>query len=104
MPRQLLSLILLAVMVINSTSSNVFAQPGKERADLIVLGGTIVTMDQTRRVIENGAIAIARGRIVGIGPIAEIEAKFEAHQKIDASGRVIIPGLINGHTHIPMTL
>lgn len=104
MSKKLLSLILLAVLGVSTSAPSLLAQPVKERADLIVFGGTIVTMDNTRRVIENGAIAVARGRIAGIGSRAEIEAKFEAHEKIDASGRVIIPGLINGHTHIPMTL
>lgn len=104
MPTQLFSLILLAVMVINTSSPHVSAQAGKERADLIVFGGTIVTMDATRRVIDNGAIAITHGRITGIGSRAEIEKKFQARETIDAGGRVIIPGLINGHTHIPMTL
>lgn len=104
MPTQLFSLILLAVMVINTSSPTVSAEFGKERADLIVLGGTIVTMDATRRVIDNGAIAIVSGRIVGIGSRAEIAQKFQARETVDASDKLIIPGLINGHTHIPMTL
>jgi 5-methylthioadenosine/S-adenosylhomocysteine deaminase len=103
MSKHLSSLILLAVMFIN-TSTTTAAQSGKVNADLIVIGGTIVTMDNTRRIIENGAIAIARGRIVAIGPVAEIQKSYFARETLDASGRIIIPGLINGHTHIPMTL
>jgi 5-methylthioadenosine/S-adenosylhomocysteine deaminase len=104
MSKEFLSLILLAVMVVDTSSPHVSAQSGKEHADLIVFGGTIVTMDSTRRVIDSGAIAIAHGRIVGIGPRAEIEKRFQTREQLDAGGRVIIPGLINGHTHIPMTL
>ena len=104
MPTQLLSLILLAVMVVSTSSPLVSAKPGKDRVDLIVFGGTIVTMDAARRVIDNGAIAVVHGRIVAIGPRAEIEKTFQARETLDAKGRVIIPGLINGHTHIPMTL
>ncbi|HET6889571.1 MAG TPA: amidohydrolase [Pyrinomonadaceae bacterium] len=75
-----------------------------ERVDLIVLGGTVVTMNQTRKLIEDGGIAIKGGRIVAVGPRDEIAGKYRARKIIDASGRVVIPGLINGHTHIPMTL
>jgi 5-methylthioadenosine/S-adenosylhomocysteine deaminase len=72
--------------------------------DLIISGGTIVTMDGARRVIEDGSVAVRGGRILAIGTRAEIEAKYNARETIDARGRVVIPGLINGHTHVPMTL
>jgi 5-methylthioadenosine/S-adenosylhomocysteine deaminase len=72
--------------------------------DLLILGGTIVTMDASRRVIEDGAIAVSQGRIVAVGPSKDITSKYSAQQTVDGSGRVITPGLINGHTHIPMVL
>lgn len=80
------------------------AQRRKTRVDLIVRGGTIVTMDGERRVIEDGAVVIVGGRIKAIGARAEMEAQYAARETIDATGKVVIPGLINGHTHIPMTL
>lgn len=104
MSTQIWSVILLFVMVINSSATNASAQSGKASADLIVSGGTIVTMDPTRRIIENGALAITDGRIVAVGPAADIQKRYVARETIDASGRWIVPGLINGHTHIPMTL
>ena len=73
-------------------------------ADLVVLGGIIVTMDEGRRVIEDGGIAVVRGRIVAVGTRGEIATRYAARQTVEATGRMIIPGLINGHTHIPMTL
>ncbi len=73
-------------------------------ADLIVLNGMLVTMDKDRRVIEDGAVAVTSGRIVAVGTRRDIVAGFRATQTIDARGKIIIPGLINGHTHIPMTL
>ena len=76
----------------------------KERVDLVVSGGTIVTMDGQRRVVEDGAIAVNHQTIVMVGPRAEIEAKYVARQEIDARGKLVLPGLINGHTHVPMTL
>lgn len=55
-------------------------------------------------VLEHGAIAIDEGKIVGLGPTKEVERKFEAKQVLDASNSVVLPGLINTHTHLAMTL
>jgi 5-methylthioadenosine/S-adenosylhomocysteine deaminase len=104
MPTKPLSLILLLLMVVLSSSPQTSGQSGKRQTDLIIAGGTIVTMDATRRIIDNGAIAVTDGRIVAVGPRAEVEKSYQARETIDAKDRVIIPGLINGHTHIPMTL
>src|SRR5436190_4198474 len=103
MSTKLLALITLFIMAVTS-SNNVSAQSGKAAADLIVTGATIVTMDNTRRIIENGAIAISHGRIMAVGPAAEIQKTYASRETVDAAGRMIVPGLINGHTHIPMTL
>jgi 5-methylthioadenosine/S-adenosylhomocysteine deaminase len=64
------------------------AQTRRQPADLLVVGGTIVTMDQTRRVIEDGGIAVSGGRIVAIGPRADIESRYTSRQKINAAGKV----------------
>ncbi|HJU56836.1 MAG TPA: amidohydrolase family protein, partial [Pyrinomonadaceae bacterium] len=77
---------------------------GGNAADSIVSGATVVTMDGARRVIEDGSIAVKGGRIVAVGPRAEVESKYTARERVDARGKVVIPGLINGHTHVPMTL
>jgi 5-methylthioadenosine/S-adenosylhomocysteine deaminase len=71
--------------------------------DLLITGGTIVTMDGSRRIIENGAIAVSKGEIVSVGTAAELRTT-RARQTINARGKVIIPGLINTHTHVPMSL
>lgn len=76
----------------------------KERVDLLVVGGTVVTMDGARRVIENGAVAIRGDAIVAVGPRAKIVAEYAAAQRINARGRIVMPGLINTHGHAPMTL
>ena len=74
------------------------------RVDLLVLNGTLVTMDKDRRVIPDAGIAVAHGRVVAVGSSAEIIRMYSAPERVDAAGKLIIPGLINGHTHIPMTL
>src|SRR5919199_1928171 len=80
------------------------ARQRPRRVDLIVSGGTVVTMDARRRVIEDGAVAVAGGRIVAVGKRGEVVGRYAAREVVDASGRAVIPGLVNGHTHIPMTL
>jgi 5-methylthioadenosine/S-adenosylhomocysteine deaminase len=74
------------------------------RVDLIVSGGAVVTMDAGRRVIEDGAVAVAGGRVVAVGKRADVLRGYAAREVIDARGRAVIPGLVNGHTHIPMSL
>ncbi len=75
-----------------------------EPADLVLSAGHVVTMDQKRRVIENGAVAIRGRRIAAVGTKAEIEKRFEAKSRIDEPAAVLIPGLINTHNHAPMVL
>jgi len=75
-----------------------------ERVDIIIRGGTVVTMDGTSRVIENGAVAVKGERIIAVGAAPDIAAKYAAARTIDAAGKVVMPGLINTHTHVPMVL
>jgi 5-methylthioadenosine/S-adenosylhomocysteine deaminase len=72
--------------------------------DVLVTGAMIVTMDHDRHVYENGFIAIRGDEIVAIGEQKNGSAGMTATEKIDAAGKLIIPGLINGHTHVPMVL
>ena len=75
-----------------------------ERIDLIVAGDYVVTMDKAATVHTGSAIAIDDGVIVAIGPAAEINANYRAEQTLDGQDRVVMPGLINGHSHAAMTL
>jgi 5-methylthioadenosine/S-adenosylhomocysteine deaminase len=80
------------------------AASAKEKVDIIISGGTVVTMDSQRRVIEDGAVAVRGSEIVAVGTQAEIETAYEAAKTIDAHGSLILPGLINGHAHAAMSL
>lgn len=71
-------------------------------ADLLIRGGTVVTMDGERRVLEGGAVAIRGDRIDAI--LDASESLPDAAQTIDATGHLVIPGLINAHGHAAMTL
>jgi len=79
-------------------------QSPKEPADALISGGTVVTMNGERRVFNDGAVAVRGDTIVAVGPRAELEARYESRQVIDARNSLILPGFVNGHTHVPMTL
>ena len=71
---------------------------------LVVTGGTVVTMDGAGRVLTPGALAIDGGEIVAVDTVAAVRAAYRGRQTIDATGQVVLPGLINTHTHAPMVL
>jgi 5-methylthioadenosine/S-adenosylhomocysteine deaminase len=71
---------------------------------LLVTGGTVVTMDPQGTVIGDGAVAIQGSTIAAIGTSADLKARFAGARTINVAGQVIMPGLINTHTHAPMVL
>lgn len=72
--------------------------------DLLVKGGFVVTLDPAYRVFPQGAVAIRGRDIVAVGPAAEVEAAHPARQVIDATGKLVMPGLICTHTHMTSVL
>lgn len=91
------------IAVLLAVSATAAAQE-KEAVDLIVSGGTVVSMDVARAIIPDGSVAVRGDSILAVGPRAEIESRYRAAQMIDARGHLVLPGFINGHTHVPMTL
>jgi 5-methylthioadenosine/S-adenosylhomocysteine deaminase len=83
---------------------SISSQVPKDKVDLIISGGTVVTMDGTRDIYDDGVVVVKGDTIVAVGPRRELEAKYQASQTIDAKGKLVLPGYINGHTHVPMTL
>ncbi|MGH9537917.1 MAG: amidohydrolase family protein [Terriglobales bacterium] len=84
--------------------SLLLSQSHKDKADLLISGGTVVTMNGSRAILDDGAVVIQGDAIVAVGPRAELEARYNAAETIDAKGTLVLPGFINGHTHVPMTL
>jgi 5-methylthioadenosine/S-adenosylhomocysteine deaminase len=72
--------------------------------DLIVMGDYVISMDASSSVYENGAVAIDDGLILAVGPAAEITAGYSAVETLAGENRILMPGLINGHSHAAMTL
>ena len=84
-------------------SSVVVAQE-KQPVDLIAYGDYLLTMEPGAAVLEKGALAVRDGEIVAVGSAADIDEAFKASTKIGGDGRVLMPGMVNGHTHTSMVL
>lgn len=95
-----------AALLIVATAIQAFPKSSTAivNVDILIVGGTIVKMNDDREVIENGAIAITNGKIDLVGTRRIVSANVRAKRTIDATGKVIIPGLVNTHTHVPMSL
>jgi 5-methylthioadenosine/S-adenosylhomocysteine deaminase len=76
----------------------------KQPIDLLITGGTAVTMNPARDIQENAAIAIQGDTILAIGPEIELNRLYRPKLTLHAEGKLVLPGFINGHTHVPMTL
>jgi len=94
---------LLIIMLAACTSGDDDSKGG-DNIDLIVLGQTIVTMDAAGTVIEDGAVAIDEGIILAVGTSDEVTSKYSAGKTLSGEQRIVMPGLINGHSHAAMTL
>ncbi len=73
-----------------------------ERVDILITGGTVVTMAGAN--IDKGSVAIRDGEIVAVGASSEIDGRYTARTVIRAGGHAVVPGFVNAHTHVPMTL
>ncbi len=76
----------------------------KTPCDVLLTHGWIHTLDDRGTVIADGAVAVREGRIEAIGPTTDLENCFDPARFLDASGCVVLPGLVNAHTHVAMTL
>lgn len=75
-----------------------------QNVDILLFNAHILTMDEAYTQFRNGAIAISGDKIVAIGDHAEVQREYHAVENLDCGGKIIMPGLVNAHTHIPMTL
>ncbi|MBN2336003.1 amidohydrolase family protein [Candidatus Bathyarchaeota archaeon] len=68
-------------------------------ADILIRNGTVITMDPSRRVITDGAVAVEKDRIVDVGETGELVKRHSADRVIDADKMVVMPSLMDGHSH-----
>lgn len=73
-------------------------------SDLLLTNAFVLTMDDSYTQYEPGGVAISGDSILAVGPEPEISQFYSAKETIDCQGKVLMPGLINAHTHVPMTL
>ncbi len=66
---------------------------------MLISHGTIVTLDEEDRIIEDGAVYVEDDKIAAVGAAGELEARYPHAQKLDASGMMVMPGNIIAHTH-----
>lgn len=74
-----------------------------QTCDTLLHAGVLLTQDDDRRVLENAALAIDGGRIVALGYSRDVTAAWQAREILDLSGMLVMPGLVNAHTHAAMT-
>ena len=96
MPRFLRSILVL--LLCNSALGHA------SNADLIIYGDHVLTMEPGATVIADGAVVVKDDLIVAVGPRQEIDRSYIGKKTIEGDGRVLLPGLVNGHTHTSMTL
>lgn len=73
--------------------------PAAPECDLLITGGAVVTVDDRRRVIDPGAVAVSGDRIAAVGPAAQLDGR-RAERVIDASGKAVLPGFVDTHQHL----
>jgi 5-methylthioadenosine/S-adenosylhomocysteine deaminase len=88
----------MVALVVGSTAQ--IARP----VSLVVIGGTVITQDERRTVLSPGAVAIDGPDIVAVDRPDAIAARYRAAETISALNQIVLPGLVNTHTHAPMVL
>lgn len=76
----------------------------KRRVDILIVHGLIVTMNRDMTMLRDGAVAVRGTDIVAVGPTAELEAQFDAETVLNAQNQLVMPGLVNAHTHSPAVI
>ena len=76
----------------------------KQKIDYLINGGLVLTMDKSNTVYESGSVAVKDSLIVAVGNEKDIDRNYSVANRIEAKNHIVMPGLINTHCHIPMTL
>lgn len=71
--------------------------------DLLLTNAHVLTMDENLNQYNPGAVAVNGDSIVAVGPEFEISKEYSGNEAVDCSRKILMPGLINAHTHVPMT-
>ncbi|MDR0339742.1 MAG: amidohydrolase [Desulfovibrio sp.] len=77
-------------------------EPENHSCQWLITAAVIVTQDDGRRILDNGAVAVADGRVTAVGPVSDF-ADLSVEKRLDLGNALLMPGLINAHTHVSMT-
>jgi 5-methylthioadenosine/S-adenosylhomocysteine deaminase len=103
--RKIIRWISISILVFSLPTQVIMAEKkGATSVDLMIINGTLITMDGERRVIEDGALAITGDRIVDVGITRDLQSKYQPKRTINAKNKVVMPGLVDGHGHSGHTL
>jgi 5-methylthioadenosine/S-adenosylhomocysteine deaminase len=94
----------LAAIALTATLAAPLAAQSPTAVSLVINNGIVLTVDGSRRILNPGAIAINGTDIVAVDTPSAIAARYKAARTIDATGKVVMPGLINTHTHAAMVM
>jgi len=75
-----------------------------QTVDFLLTNALVLTMDEDYTQYTSGAVAVHGNSILAVGPADEIAKQYTANETIDCDGKILMPGLVNAHTHVPMTL
>jgi len=75
-----------------------------QAVDLIIEAGYVLPIEPHGVVLDDHAVAVRDGVIVAVLPISEAQGRFSANETVSRPDAVLMPGLVNAHTHNPMTL
>src|SRR5262245_44823547 len=87
-----------------ATALTAATQPSRRPISLVVVGRTVVTENTRHRLVSPGAVAIDEATIVDVDSPEAIARKYRAAETIEARDQIVLPGLINTHTHAPMVM
>jgi 5-methylthioadenosine/S-adenosylhomocysteine deaminase len=96
--------LVLVCLLAGAVVPGAWSAPKVRRVSIVITGGVVVTLDADRRILSPGAIAIDGRTIVAVDRPEVIAGSFRAADTINASGLVVMPGLVNTHTHAPMVM
>ncbi|MDX2245176.1 MAG: amidohydrolase [Bacteroidia bacterium] len=91
------------ILLLSSCQWKTNIPPG-EKVDILIVGGDFVTAEKSQPVIRDGFLAVNEGKIIAIGKREDLGQKYTSEKTIDASGKIVMPGLVNTHTHAAMTM
>jgi 5-methylthioadenosine/S-adenosylhomocysteine deaminase len=95
---------LCVVLLVVVAGALVAAQPARRAISLVVIGRTIITQNARHQILSPGAVAISGNQIVDVDTPEAIALKYRALDTIAARDQIVLPGLINTHTHAPMVM